>query len=462
LVHVVGGVAKQALLGPDLTPGAFSALSATSPTDLWAVSSGHLYRSDGLTWRASTGPSGLLALAATSPTDVWGIASSGLTDQIMHFDGAIWSIAAGGIDLGSGATISARGADEVWIAGRELAHYQAKTWTHASRPSPTALPLSVFAAPGGATWVVGQAGLVAHGVGASLALDTKGPHWANTTGPYAGSYGGASRATTLFGSSASDLWVGGERVLHYDGAAWTDSGLVGGPWAAGFARAPNDAWLVNGDRGDVRHYDGAAWSYVGSVLPFGGQAMPPGDAIWASGPSDVWVADKGRNGQSGTFNHWNGSSWSTVTQGDCAFDFPRTVWGSGPDDVWFGSTRMVHVTNGGTTCTAFDVAAPSQVTFKSVSGRGPKDVYTTDGDSVYHYDGASWTQLPPTPEGGLRQVRSAGPTDLWALGAHGAFRFDGSAWTAVPGLETMTDLYGASSKDVWLAGPGGRVLRYTP
>jgi hypothetical protein len=92
--------------------------------------------------------------------------------------------------------------------------------------------------------------------------------------------------------------------------------------------ALGSAWAVS-EQGNVLRWDGSSWSIQWT-------APGPLAAIWASGPTDLWIG-----GQSGLF-HGQGSSPSSITWTQVPFDDVMPVVdvaGSGPNDVWVIGNR---------------------------------------------------------------------------------------------------------------------------
>jgi hypothetical protein len=110
----------------------------------------------------------------------------------------------------------------------------------------------------------------------------------------------------LWGSSATDVWMVGERHS-----------------------------LATGLPLKIEHFDGQTWSDgAGGLDPNG--SLPKLNAVWGLDANNVWAV-----GDGGTVVFWNGQLWTQLlsgTQEDLV-----SVWGSGANDVWVaGSTAMHH------------------------------------------------------------------------------------------------------------------------
>ena len=154
----------------------------------------------------------------------------------------------------------------------------------------------------------------------------------------------------IWGTSASDIWIVGEKGESYrskgpigDGGGaeqWNrlkttlTNDNLNGIWGS----SASDVWAV-GDGGTIRHWsnDGSGhWEIVPSPT------KEKLRAVWGSGPSDAWAV-----GDSGTILHWDGKEWSFATATLPAGPKPRlySVWGSGPNDVWIvGEAIALHFT----------------------------------------------------------------------------------------------------------------------
>jgi hypothetical protein len=276
---------------------------------------------------------------------------------------------------------------------------------------------------------------------------------------------GASRALWVF--APDDVWVGGSRVLHFDGATWTEAPPpVEGPIVRFWGLGPDDLWaVVDGARSAVIHWDGASWT-VRHELTAAGARM---QTVWGSSSSDVWAA----GGYSGAnlMLHWDGATWTEHELGERRP--PIDVWGSAPDDVWaigetfFEDPGISHWD--GTTWTHVPPDVTSHSSFVAGWGSGANDLWLVDGFGTWtHYDG-TWTSEP----------RGVGATDIWGFAADDVWavhspagnsdtgyviRFEGTDWTdeALPvGTGDVHAIHGSSADNMWVLGLD-RVLRLDP
>ena len=163
----------------------------------------------------------------------------------------------------------------------------------------------------------------------------------------------------IFGSSSTDLWLGGWQMMHYDGSSWMPvtlpspiSFLVAG-WSGGqgsqflvrnsgtlthdgsawqsvalpandpilrFWKAGSTLWAGSA-AGAIHRYDGSTWDYAGRV---GLHAI---ESLWGSAGGELWVLGDTE------FQYWDRTAWRPVT-----LPVPNhtidAVWGDGKGRVW--------------------------------------------------------------------------------------------------------------------------------
>jgi hypothetical protein len=171
-------------------------------------------------------------------------------------------------------------------------------------------------------------------------------------------------------------------------------------------------------RGDLDRVPLCAWGSSASDVWIGGGGlaadrpvllMRGGGSSFVEQPVDVhgtvwWIHGTGANdvwavGQAGLALHWDGTAWSPRDTGTVANFYG--VWAAAPDDVWLV---------GGSPTTP-----------------GPTDV-------LVHYDGASFTVVPPPRVLGATYFKVWGlsSSDVLVVASAGlALHFDGSSWSEV-------------------------------
>ncbi len=176
---------------------------------------------------------------------------------------------------------------------------------------------------------------------------------------------GSAAVTSIWGSSASDVWIAGDNSLT---ASYARGQIMHSTPGAAGADRPCRCFGVDRDRhpierharirlgqlgerrpGRQRHY-GTIRHITSTDVRWQKVASPTADqtlhSVCGSGPDDIWAV-----GNAGTILHWNGTSFDTANELTSA-QFPigqkpdlRAVWGSGPNDVWIaGEPILLHFT----------------------------------------------------------------------------------------------------------------------
>jgi hypothetical protein len=221
------------------------------------------------------------------------------------------------------------------------------------------------------------------------------------------------------------------------------------------AVSPNDVWAVGGtdQSGDpyqtlVEHWNGTSWSIVS-------QASFPGVlyGVVALGPNNVWAVGSENYPGRGLIEHWNGTTWTATYLRFAAL--LRGAAAVGPREIWAVGQRY-GTTNpfGDTTLTMrFNGRAWSVV-------KSPNPLSGTDTDQ-------NW----------LTAVSVVASKNVWAVGRFGNHdggpldqtlieHWNGSRWRVVPspnpgGSSVDNDLWGVAairSGDIWAVGGVGAFL----
>jgi hypothetical protein len=228
------------------------------------------------------------------------------------------------------------GADYLIGAGDGLAfhEYKAGTWTDVGYPGCWGATNFVFGVWGSSAsnwWIVGPYGKLLHKTATTLDC---------VTAPSAPSW-----LVDIWGSGANDVFAVGANgantdpnLIHFDGGAWSDWSdrvrpfvpVVSGVWGSG----AGDVYATGGTK--VLHYNGATWSDSGLVTT---HTMV---AIWGSSASDVFAA-----GSEGAMFHFDGTAWTQMMI-PAGTTIPTDVqwtklYGTGPHDVYaVGGRTLLH------------------------------------------------------------------------------------------------------------------------
>ena len=143
----------------------FSAVSASSPTDVWAVGYwSAVAQVDPTVWHW-TGPDKSSAPAvlpqmgqftgvwAAAPNNVWAVGYAAVPpSQVVHWDGTDWSVVAIPA-ISATLSIAGRTANDVWVVGEGTLHWDGGTWVRVPSPGGTLHGVAPVAADD--VWAVG-------------------------------------------------------------------------------------------------------------------------------------------------------------------------------------------------------------------------------------------------------------------------------------------------------------------
>ena len=203
---------------------------------------------------STTAPASVRSIWGASTNDVWAAAEY----EMLHWDGAHLTAVSVPTQLLFVTAVSGSAASDVWAVGQAgvAVHWDGHTWTS----YPTGINSSMDLE---SVWVKSPTEAYAVGGFSSPAMiKWNGSTWA----PFP--IGGVDTGlTSVWGSSPSDLWIGGwTGVFHFDGSQWatTPAPLAGQPFWHLWGRGPGDVWAVGGSAGTglAFHNDGAHWSTV--------------------------------------------------------------------------------------------------------------------------------------------------------------------------------------------------------
>jgi len=313
-----------------------SAVTAISPTNVWAVGSSvdttgttltwHPLAEhyDGISWSPVVLPtpnekaqSGLVAVSGSSDTDVWAVGSIGHT-LIEHYDGTGWtvvpSLRAPGSKLTGVAAISPQDAWAVGSTGTNtgktrslIEHWNGSAWRQVPSPDPAGPKdelLSISAWSARNIWAVGDSRF--HGHMRTFTIRWNGVRWKNVWNPSSPSRQSSLRAVTVLGPThawavGSSSKAGAHQPLAENFAicTWRDS-LVRSPsdgvvdLYALSVLPSDDGWAV-GSIGDApktlaERWDGSQWHFkatpeLQTPAVLRGVAAVSGHDVWAVGSS---------------------------------------------------------------------------------------------------------------------------------------------------------------------------------
>ena len=255
----------------------------------------------------------------------------------------------------------------------------------------------------------------------------------------------------VWGTSSSDVFAAGSAgtILHHNGTLWEtmSSGTFNGMyevWGVSSAKA----WVA-GFQGVARYYNGSAWinTIMSTTESFHG--------LWASSGGTAYAV-----GTNAKIMYTTGTMWYGMTP---PAGIPAAtlyaVWGTSDDDIWAvgsdaGSAVVIHFDGGSWSIQAEDFAPALQ----RLWGSSSTDIYATASDyTLWHYDGATWSQIDDPAIGYARSVHGTGQDDVYVLSNGRVVRFDGAAWQAMvfPVPRNYNDIWVAPDGTIFLVGSSG-------
>ena len=263
---------------------------------------------------------------------------------------------------------------------------------------------SVWGTSASDVWVGGAAG------GPTSLQHWTGSSWAPSPG-YC-STAGKCATTGIWGTASNDVWAVGTEILHYDGVAWNFDDVPPATLRAVWGSASNNVY-TGGDAGGLYRYNGTFWSQIGSGTS--GLGTEPVSAIWGTSASNVYVGTADPGMASGLALHrFNGTTWSTVAGAN--INGVRSIWGSSANDIYVGGDfGYLRHWNGTAWSTITGLGVGGLDGFQGIWGNAANDVYAAqrDGD-IWHYNGHVWTSLS-NPGIGLFGIWGSG-RDVFAVG----------------------------------------------
>jgi hypothetical protein len=454
---------------PLLDPNYLSAVSARTPSDMWAVgghsaSSTLILHSDGTSWSVSNNPgsyksSDLYGVAAFSASDAWAVGEwAGYSPYFLyqHWDGGQWSYVSDPTK-GTLRAVAGTSGSDLWAVG--------DTETSTSR-KPAARHYD-----GGAWSTVPTAGDEPQG-----------------------------QLNGVASVSSTDVWAVGDGtsgplIQHWNGAGWSSRTDASGDATAKLfgvsAVSGSNVWAVgssgSGSSTLIEHWNGALWSVVPSPSP--GTQSDVLTSVSAHSGSDVWAAGTSTSGgvRRPLLLHWNGSLWKRIG----ATAIPKGSSLGGVATTGAGTAVLAGDTVDATSRIDRTLAASASLSGAAVAAtpnldgsrkplvRGVEAYSDTEAWAVgtnnqpvaEHWNGTSWTATTvPSASSEVDDVKIFSPNNVWAVGspvpANAAgttlqpriMNWDGGAWTIVPahvsGYYNLQAIDGSTASDIWAVGDG--------
>jgi hypothetical protein len=231
--------------------------------------------------------------------------------------------------------------------------------------------------------------------GANALLHWNGSSWTPTAS--------TSDVNQLWGASGSDIYgVGSFTIKHYNGTSWSDLNTGTASFLMSVWGSSATDIYAGGNAGLVMHSTGGAFTTIPSLTT--GIGNEPIQAIWGTSSSNVYFG--------GTSAYrYNGTSWGTVSVGITGIS---AIWGSSATDIWMGGSggNMTHYN--GTSWTPQTVGSGAAT---GIWGTASDDVYMVNrSGEIWHYNGTSWVKYTPAAGQAFLGIWGSGRTDIWVAG----------------------------------------------
>jgi len=379
--------AKGTLLHYDMGTGQWQSVASGTTKDLYAICSdfavgqdGVVLQKNGSAWNAiSSGTLNTLrsvvetqSIGISQPNpERWAFGDNG---TVLRWNGSSWIPVIQSEDsiIGTASlnAIAGSGENDVWVAGKELFHWDGISWRRAQTIEPTPKDIR-------AIWCASSEFCVALSFNSLFKWD--GHVWSEERLP-------SDRVNSIYGYSPSAFWLGAKQgVYRWDSQGWIlekdsppDTGSLSGDgfgnlWAIYgdyfWKYRKNGIWMDNPWEGTSTVLKPKAlsiasygiidtWIFYGSrifrpivydelgrkQLSFTDQGINIGNvtSVWRSTLNRVWaVSDMP---YTGGLLRYNGSSWRFVDAAT-AGSSPKlnSVWGSSPDCIWAVGSQGIIV-----------------------------------------------------------------------------------------------------------------------
>ena len=386
----------------------------------------------------------------------------------------LWARSYGGpaTDRGQGINLGSNG--QVYFTG--LIYKPAAFGTyHLKCPHTSNIFVARLDKDGHVIWAA--APIITSGSGNGIAVDDTGS--AHVVGQYTVSGLFGTEIRTSKGNSDLVLFRIQSGVHFFTDISPATTAYISSLWSI----SPSDVYAT--DRKSLLHYDGAAWSTVS--LP--GSRSPSLKDIWATGPSDVFVAGDhfpgwSPGGYRGIVYHFDGATWSISTEHKQ--DDPGNLyllWGTGPTNVWaigrhsWGSVHYcVAERYDGKTWSSQKIIPQSScgIPPRAIWGNSDSDLYLLSGSCGkygctmwnYHYDGTTWTEesyIKSQSKNWISDVWGSGSTDVYVVGYGGqVYHRKASGWATkdMPHKYDFYSIWGSGAKDIYMVGAKGKMVHF--
>ena len=173
--------------------------------------------------------------------------------------------------------------------------------------------------------------------------------------------------------------------------------------------------------------------------------------IWGFGPNDVYAV-----GRYGVVVHYDGLTWETIRNDATTF---TCIWGTSPTNIYTTNSESIYHYDGENWEIVFE---GGEIAFISdIWGSGPDDIYAVGYNKILHYNGSQWEITYDNIQGErFYAVWGSGPTDVFAGSEDRILHYDGSTWSEMTdAFGGVTRLWGTAWNDVHAIGTR-KILHY--
>jgi len=309
------------------TKGELSSVWVRSAQDAWIVDyDGEIFRFDGQSWKPISKHLPLVNFRdvwGSDPSDVYAVGASDTDTKgaIVHWDGGSWNVMATSDSLSPLTGIWGSAADDIWAVGAQgtVAHWDGQQWSRTPFPAMDNLT-SIFGTDVRHLWATSDSGTIWAGDGRQWTAAFRDP---------------SLSLHRLWAASASNIWAVGQApmssgaVVSYNGVSWQRERIpavdeLNAIWASG----PRDVW-AGGIGLELVHWDGTSWRlddlHSGATI-FG---------LWGKGPGDVLLV-----GNFSTIRRFQDNAWGPELKTWTADDL-HGIWGQGDDIFAVGQNGTI-------------------------------------------------------------------------------------------------------------------------
>ena len=280
----------------------------------------------------------------------------------------------------------------------------------------------------------------------------------------------AGQVYALYGTGPTDVWLGdfGGFIWHSTGGAFTKNpNALGTHLISVWASSPSDVWLAGYNPGGTFTIWHNTAGFPGTWNAVSGTPSGAG-SLWGTSATDIYVAGGTGNAGSATAIIWhypgNGSTFTVQLQTTTSGYGVQQIWGASTTALWAISGPVIFAYNGaGGWNDVTPAGVPSSTYFWSIGGTAANDVYAGAGNGLLlHWNGSAWSTVTlPASFSSLTftGIWGSKPSDIYGAVNGGIVHFDGTKWEMqqIPAAANGNNfgvLWGSGANDIYAAGSG--------